>query len=131
MADAIVVGVIVRDGRILLCHRSPARRWYPNVWDLPGGHVELGESPTEALRRELREELGIVANSLSQQPLERLHAPELEMDIYAVMAWDGTLANLAPEEHDAIEWFAAEELAGLQMAHDSYMSCFLAALSAR
>jgi 8-oxo-dGTP diphosphatase len=130
MADAIVTGVIVKDGRILLCHRSEARQWNPNVWDLPGGHIELGESPTEALRRELREELGIVVNSLSQQPLDRLRGPDLEMDIYAVLAWDGTPVNLAPEEHDAIEWFAAEDLPGLKMGHDSYLSCFIAALRA-
>ena len=81
MAEAIVAGVIVMDSRILLCHRSPGRRWYPDVWDLPGGHVEVGESSADALKRELLEELGVAARSLSEHPLERLCTAEAEMDI--------------------------------------------------
>ena len=42
---ALVAALLVRDGRMLLCHRSAGRRWYPDVWDFPGGHVEGGESP--------------------------------------------------------------------------------------
>src|SRR6202044_4104637 len=56
---AIVAAVLVRDGRVLLCLRSPQRRWSPCMWDLPGGHVEHGESDPVALARELCEELGV------------------------------------------------------------------------
>ncbi|WP_428833210.1 NUDIX hydrolase [Micromonospora coerulea] len=50
-----IVTAVLRDGdRVLLCHRSAGRRWYPDVWDLPGGHVEEGEDPKESLVRELR-----------------------------------------------------------------------------
>ena len=131
MAEAIVAGVIVMDSRILLCHRSPGRRWYPDVWDLPGGHVEVGESSADALKRELLEELGIAARSLSEHPLERLCTAEFEMDIYAVTAWNGAPANFVPEEHDAIQWFAEEELPSLETAHDSYLSFLGSVLKAR
>jgi 8-oxo-dGTP diphosphatase len=120
MAEAIVAGVMIKDCRILLCHRSADRQWYPDVWDLPGGHVEFGESPSEALRRELAEELGVSVHSLSH-PLGRLCTPEFEMDIWQVTGWHGTPANLAPEEHDAIAWFTAEELTSLEVAHGSYL----------
>ncbi len=50
-------------------HRSPERRWFPDVWDLPGGHVEPGEDERTALRRELREEVGVEA--LAIEPLAR------------------------------------------------------------
>lgn len=39
----VVAGLLVRGTEVLLGHRSPGRRWYPDVWDLPGGHVEDGE----------------------------------------------------------------------------------------
>lgn len=55
----VVMGLPRRNDHVLLCHRHPQRRWYPNVWDLPGGHVEPHEDPRDALERELREELGI------------------------------------------------------------------------
>lgn len=58
----VVAAVLRRRGRALLVHRSPQRRWYPDVWDLPGGHVEAGEDPAQALARELTEELGTTAH---------------------------------------------------------------------
>jgi 8-oxo-dGTP diphosphatase len=131
MAEAVVAGVMIKDARILLCHRSPDRRWYPDVWDLPGGHVELTETPSEALKRELLEELGVSVHSLSRYPLDRVCTPEVEMHIWPVTNWHGTPANLVPEEHDAIAWFTAEELTTLELAHDSYLALLETALKAR
>lgn len=51
---------VVEGNKLLLGKRSPTRRFYPGVWDVFGGHLEAGESREAALRRELREELGIV-----------------------------------------------------------------------
>jgi mutator protein MutT len=59
-AHQVVAGLLVRQGRVLLCHRSPDRAWYPDVWDFPGGHVEAGETAPDALVREVREEVGVV-----------------------------------------------------------------------
>jgi 8-oxo-dGTP pyrophosphatase MutT (NUDIX family) len=59
-AETVLVGaILISDHRVLLCHRSHDRAWFPDVWDLPGGHVQLSESAAEALARELEEELGI------------------------------------------------------------------------
>jgi 8-oxo-dGTP diphosphatase len=131
MAERIVAGAMIKDGRILLCHRSPNRRWYPDVWDLPGGHVESGETSTEALKRELLEELGVSVRSLARSPLDRVRTPEFELDIWPVTDWHGTPANLVPDEHDAIAWFAAEDLTTLEMAHHSYLALLGTALRAR
>jgi len=131
MAERIVAGAMIKDGRILLCHRSPNRRWYPDVWDLPGGHVESGETSAEALKRELLEELGVSVHSLAPHPLDRVRTPEFELDIWPVTDWHGTPANLVPDEHDAIAWFAAEDLTTLEMAHHSYLALLGTALRAR
>jgi 8-oxo-dGTP diphosphatase len=46
------------DGRIFVQRRSPARKLFPNCWDVVGGHLEPGESYEDALRREVQEETG-------------------------------------------------------------------------
>ncbi|MGO9900150.1 MAG: NUDIX domain-containing protein [Solirubrobacteraceae bacterium] len=49
----MTAAILIRAGRVLLCHRSPERRWSPGVWDLPGGHIEPGEAPGAAVAREV------------------------------------------------------------------------------
>ncbi|HTE20616.1 MAG TPA: NUDIX domain-containing protein [Armatimonadota bacterium] len=61
VAKPRVAGVILhREGRVLLQHRddNPAIRW-PGAWAIFGGHVEEGEEPEDAARREIEEELGL------------------------------------------------------------------------
>ncbi len=58
----VVAGVIERDGEILIGQRRPTDR-HPLKWEFPGGKVEAGENPRAALRRELKEELDIEAES--------------------------------------------------------------------
>ena len=59
MSHEVVVAMIVRAQKILLGKRSAARQFYPDVWDLFGGHVEPGEALEQTLVRELQEELDI------------------------------------------------------------------------
>ena len=56
----VVAGILERDGEILACQRR-ADQDHAGKWEFPGGKVEAGESPSEALRRELAEELAIEA----------------------------------------------------------------------
>jgi 8-oxo-dGTP diphosphatase len=122
---ARIVTGLLRDGdRVLLCHRSPGRRWYPDVWDLPGGHVEPGELPAAALARELREELGVDVTAPSGVPLREVRGATFDMQIWLVEAWSGSPANVAPDEHDAIAWFTVDALGDLSLAHDSYLAMF-------
>jgi 8-oxo-dGTP diphosphatase len=56
----VVAAVIVRDGKLLVCQRTK-HQTMPLKWEFPGGKIEEGEQPRDALRRELEEELGIDA----------------------------------------------------------------------
>jgi 8-oxo-dGTP diphosphatase len=129
---ARIVTAFLRDGnRVLLCHRSPQRRWYPDVWDLPGGHVEPGELPGAALARELHEELGIDVAVPAGPPMQQIHADAFDMQIWLIESWTGTPVNVALDEHDAIAWFQEDELGELRLAHDSYLAMFTEALAVR
>jgi len=55
----VVAAILERDGAILICRRKPEQS-HPLKWEFPGGKIEPGETPAEALARELEEELGIV-----------------------------------------------------------------------
>lgn len=95
-------------------HRRPNKRARPNVWDLPGGVMETGESELDALTRELREELGVRTATGTASHLCRLTAGPVEepaiLSAWLVRDWQGTPANVALEEHDDIGWFGVEEL---------------------
>ena len=112
--DEVVLGALVRDGRVLLVHRRPDKRAYPDVWDLPGGLIEAGESELDALARELDEELGVQITTGSTSHLCTLTAGSVDeparISAWLVRDWEGTPANVAPEEHDGIEWFGLGEL---------------------
>ena len=57
---AVVAALAERDGKLLIARR-PADRHMGGKWEFPGGKLERGETPEEALRRELKEELGVEA----------------------------------------------------------------------
>lgn len=129
-ARAHIVTAFLRDGnRVLLCHRSAQRPRYPDVWDLPGGHVEPGELPGASLVRELREELGIDIALPMGPPMHEIHADAVDMQIWLIETWKGTPANVAPGEHDAIAWFTEDELGELSLAHDTYLAMFAKTLA--
>lgn len=126
----VVVGALIRDGRVLLGHRSPTKAAYPDLWDLPGGVVEPGETELGALARELREELGVEVSTASASPLCRLTAGRADepvlLSAWLVTDWQGTPANRAPDEHDDIGWFGLEELPSL--AHEAVRTALVAVM---
>ena len=121
------VAALVRDGLVLLVHRHPSRRWYADCWDLVGGHVELNESPHQAVTRECLEELGVRVHRSQPIPMT-VSDPTLEMHAFLVTRWDGEPVNAAPDEHDDLRWFRPSELADLTMAHPASLSSILRAI---
>ena len=102
----LVVGAaVVRGGRVLACRRTapPAAA---GRWEFPGGKVEPGESPDDALVRELREELGVEASVTAWLDGAAAIGDTHELRV-AVVAIDG---DPEPVEHDAIRWLGPAEL---------------------
>jgi 8-oxo-dGTP diphosphatase len=55
----IVNGILPRDGKVLIAKRSLKKKIAPGKYHLPGGHVEFGEEPVDALKREFSEEFAL------------------------------------------------------------------------
>ena len=94
--------IVAPDGRVLLAQRPPGKA-YAGYWEFPGGKVEPGERPCDALARELREELGIVVRRAAPWLVQRYryaHA-HVELHFFRVFEWRGE-----PVGHDAqaIAW---------------------------
>ena len=115
-----------RDGPflVLLGRRAANREFYPDVWDVPGGHLEPGETGEQALVRELREEIGVTPTVWAPLGEFRESLPDengsIVVHLHAVTSWNGTPRNLSPEEHSKVSWFAVEDACRLALAHPSY-----------
>ncbi|MEU1588538.1 NUDIX domain-containing protein [Micromonospora sp. NPDC005710] len=117
----VVTGVLVENGTVLLVHRRPTKRVYPDVWDLPGGLVEAGESELQALAREMHEELGVHIAMESASRLGVLHAGSgegtIQIGVWHVRDWVGSPTNSAPDEHDDMAWVGISKLRELPLVH--------------
>jgi mutator protein MutT len=125
----VVGGVILIEHRVLLGHRDPSRAYYPDCWDVPGGHIEPGESEQDALQRELREELGINVDLGTRAVDFRLLGDDYDLMLWVVREWRGEIANNAPNEHTQLRWFTAGELRGLRLADTRYVELLAASIS--
>jgi len=111
-----VSALLIDAGRVLLAHRTDERDWAPSTWDVPGGHVESGESETEALVREVHEELGIGILEKSTALSARLIGPNFDIAYFVVDAWAGEPYNSAPEERIEIAWIPLSEVNSIALA---------------
>ncbi|MEI2652890.1 MAG: (deoxy)nucleoside triphosphate pyrophosphohydrolase [Nocardioides sp.] len=110
----VVVGaVIVRAGLVLCAQRGPGSQ--AGLWEFPGGKVEPGETPQDALVRELAEELGCSV-SVGERVTTTTHeyaAVVVELTTYWCRLVGG---EPTAHEHQALAWLSADELLGLDWA---------------
>jgi 8-oxo-dGTP diphosphatase len=91
----VVAGLIVKDGRLLVCQRT-RHQTMPLKWEFPGGKIEEGEQPRDALHRELEEELGIdavVGDEIARIQHEYPNGAMVELRFFVVEAFRGELEN--------------------------------------
>lgn len=116
-----VVAAVIRDrdGRVLLAQR-PLQKHQGGLWEFPGGKVEPDETETQALSRELEEELGLIPTACS--PLIRIghDYPDksVELSVWTVTAWTGETYSAAlgmpgvcvGREGQPVVWVTPDEL---------------------
>ena len=106
----VAVALVDADDRVLIAQRPEGKR-LAGLWEFPGGKLEPGERPEDALIRELREELGIEVKSACLAPLTfASHAYDdfhLLMPLFICRRWDGFVRS---REGQALKWVKAKAL---------------------
>jgi 8-oxo-dGTP diphosphatase len=106
----VACALVDPDNRILIAQR-PEGKALAGLWEFPGGKVDAGETPEEALIRELREELGVETKSACLAPLTfASHTYDdfhLLMPLYVCRRWTGFPQSL---EGQALKWVRAKQL---------------------
>lgn len=117
----VVAGIVVRDGRLLLQQRTPGRD-FEFTWESPGGKVEEGETPLQALVREIREEVDLVAMTIDPAPVwssefraasVRSDRQHIDFTFYRVAVAVGAVI---PREGQGWGWFTEAEFFALRKA---------------
>ncbi|MBL8297683.1 MAG: Nudix family hydrolase [Rhodanobacteraceae bacterium] len=108
LVHVVAAALVDADGRVLLAQR-PEGKHLSGYWEFPGGKVESGETPLQALRREIHEEIGV--RVASAEPLIRIPwrypAKRILLDVYRVHAFDGVPQSC---EGQALKWVPAAAL---------------------
>lgn len=111
----VAVALVDADGRVLIAQR-PEGKTMAGLWEFPGGKVEAGERPEDALIRELAEELGITVKEACLAPFtfashsyEKFH---LLMPLYVCRRWDGMVQS---RHHVALKWVRPNEMSAYPM----------------
>ena len=106
----VACALIDADNRVLIAQR-PEGKTLAGLWEFPGGKVDTGERPEQALIRELKEELGITVTEPCLAPLTfASHAYDgfhLLMPLYICRRWEGTVAS---REGQQLAWVRANKL---------------------
>lgn len=98
-----VACVIMRGGKVLLLRRGETAPRDPGVWALPGGVVNDGETPDDAVVREVQEETGLAVLASTYVATHRLAADGKRLEIYAARDPGGHV--VLSQEHDDFGWF--------------------------
>jgi len=102
-----VVAAVIRDGnKILATQRGYGE--FKDWWEFPGGKIETGETPEEALRREIREELCTEINIREKIDTIEWDYPSFHLTMHCY--WAEALSSVVLKEHEAARWLSHEEL---------------------
>ena len=101
-SEKVSKAVIIKEDGALLLLRSTGQK-FPGKWDLPGGHIHIGEDPKDGLIREVHEETGITLT----EPIEKLYEED-NMTFYRAQMPDGQIT--LSHEHDEHKFVTRENI---------------------
>ena len=112
----VVAAALVDVDRRVLLQRRRAGRSHAGLWEFPGGKIEVGETPEQALSRELDEELTIAVDPAAMTACGFASAPlgdrHLVLLLYLVRTWTG---HPRPVEASALDWWHPADMRALAM----------------
>jgi 8-oxo-dGTP diphosphatase len=106
----VVAAVIEKDSKVLVCQRT-RHQTMPLKWEFPGGKIEEGEQPRDALRRELEEELGIhakIGDEIARLQHVYPNGGAVELRFFIVREYEGEMENRIFRD---LQWSATKDLA--------------------
>ena len=103
----VTAGILRKDDRILIARRGKGRH-LEGFWEFPGGKLEVNETPTECLERELLEEFGIQAQvgKYLGESIYDYGDKCVRLLAYEVWQWSG---DLILSDHDLLEWIEPKD----------------------
>jgi len=113
---AVVAGIFIKDGHVLMGRRAPSENRFANFWEFPGGKIEAGETDEIALKREIFEELGC-------DMLRAKHFLNLEWDypdrvvdlrFYFMELETQDVSKMTLAAHTELSWYPLEETKNLE-----------------
>ncbi len=107
--------------KLFLAKRAATKRFLPGVYELPGGHIDIGEDPVDGLKREIGEELGMHVEVgdpfyVFTYTESKTHTQTIEIVYFATFSGGSTVVTLNPQDHSEYGWFALADI------HDAYTS---------
>ena len=105
----VVAAVIERDGKLLVCQRT-RHQTMPLKWEFPGGKIEEGEQPRDALRRELEEALGIdarIGDAIKRLRHTSPNGAMVALRFFVVREYQGEIENRIFRE---VQWSLPKDL---------------------
>jgi len=113
-----VAGIIFHEGRFLVAKRAPNRALFPNLWECGGGHMKEDETFHEALKRQMREEFGVMIEPLKILGTYEITTvkPKIPGITYLckLIGYVNEQGPVISEEHTEYKWIPPEEIKTLE-----------------